>query len=98
MQLIAFDQSQTLPVIKTVSKYIQMQRDKNGQIQFKDMTCQHRGGPLTHGVEDNDSVTCPWHGKKTKKCRIYYLDIAFVESVNTVWVGLQEFERLIYSV
>lgn len=65
---------------------------------FRDMTCQHRGGPLTHGIEDNESLTCPWHGKKTKKCRLRYLDIAFVENANTVWVGLQDFERLIHNV
>lgn len=98
MQLIAFDRSQTPPVIKAAGKYIQMQRDENGQIKFKDMTCQHRGGPLTHGTEDNESVICPWHGKKTKKCRILYLNIAFVENASTLWVGLQDFERLIYNV
>ncbi|MFJ4133072.1 Rieske 2Fe-2S domain-containing protein [Pseudomonas cyclaminis] len=98
MRLIAFDQSQLLPVIKAAGKYIQMQRNEEGHMTFKDMTCRHRGGPLTHGTENTGSVICPWHGKKTRKCRIHYLDVAFVENSSTVWVGLQDIERLIYAI
>jgi nitrite reductase/ring-hydroxylating ferredoxin subunit len=27
-------------------------------------TCQHQGGPLSEGIQDNEKkiVTCPWHG------------------------------------
>ncbi|MEB0221902.1 Rieske (2Fe-2S) protein, partial [Pseudomonas sp. AB12(2023)] len=98
MQLIAFDRSNSVTVIKTALKYIQMLRGEEGEIKFKDMTCQHRGGPLTHGLEDDNWVTCPWHGRKTRKCHIRYLDIPYVENRKTVWVGLQDFERLIKNV
>ena len=31
-------------------------------ISLIDMTCPHRGGPLTHGTCDAERVVCPWHG------------------------------------
>ncbi|WP_146052063.1 Rieske 2Fe-2S domain-containing protein [Pseudomonas syringae] len=98
MQLIAFESSGHGTVIKTALKYIQMRRGEHGEITFKDMTCQHRGGPLMHGSEDEESVTCPWHGRKTRKCRIPYLDIPYVQNRGAVWVGLQDFQRLIQNV
>ena len=27
-----------------------------------DDTCPHRGGPLSEGLIEGESVTCPWHG------------------------------------
>ena len=27
-----------------------------------DDTCPHRGGPLSEGPIEGESVTCPWHG------------------------------------
>lgn len=95
MPTIAFDQSICGAVIKTVEKYIKVVRDESGDLRFKDMTCAHRGGPLSHGTEDADAITCPWHGKKTKKCRINYLDLAYVENKKFIWVGLHDFERII---
>ena len=29
-----------------------------------DDTCPHRGGPLSDGSIEGESVTCPWHGSK----------------------------------
>ncbi len=34
----------------------------DGQFYALDDTCTHRGGPLSEGSMEGDSVTCPWHG------------------------------------
>ncbi len=34
----------------------------NGAFFAIDDACTHRGGPLSEGSIDGDSVTCPWHG------------------------------------
>lgn len=35
-----------------------------GRFYALDDTCTHRGGPLSQGAVDAQSVTCPWHGSK----------------------------------
>ena len=34
----------------------------DGKFYALDDTCTHRGGPLSEGSMEGDSVTCPWHG------------------------------------
>jgi len=34
---------------------------RGGTVVLIDMTCPHRGGPLTHGACDGQRVVCPWH-------------------------------------
>ncbi len=33
----------------------------NGEFYAIDDTCPHRGGPLSEGSIEGDSVACPWH-------------------------------------
>lgn len=42
--------------------------DKN--VALINMTCPHRGGPLTHAEEEKDYLICPWHKKKCKKIKL----------------------------
>lgn len=40
-------------------------------ISLIDMTCPHRGGPLTHGTSrDPQHVVCPWHGGRINRCKL----------------------------
>ena len=34
----------------------------DGKFYALDDTCTHRGGPLSEGEVEGESVTCPWHG------------------------------------
>ena len=34
----------------------------NGTLFAIDDTCTHQGGPLSEGVCEEGTVTCPWHG------------------------------------
>jgi nitrite reductase/ring-hydroxylating ferredoxin subunit len=44
---------------------------KPGQVTLFDMTCPHRGGPLTHGFYTNeDRIVCPWHGSRCNREKI----------------------------
>ena len=35
-----------------------------GRYHAIDNTCPHRGGPLSEGTLEGETVTCPWHGSK----------------------------------
>jgi len=98
MQLIAFDFMDKSILIKTADKYIQMFHDDAGEPHFRDMTCKHRGGPLSHGIEEKGAIKCPWHGQKTKVCKIHYLEIPYVENRKEILLGVENFERLVPNV
>ena len=34
----------------------------NGAVYALGNTCSHRGGPLSEGAVEENTVTCPWHG------------------------------------
>jgi nitrite reductase/ring-hydroxylating ferredoxin subunit len=43
-----------------------------GKITLADMTCPHRGGPLTHGTYAGagKQIVCPWHGSRCNREKI----------------------------
>ncbi|NMZ44238.1 Rieske 2Fe-2S domain-containing protein [Pseudomonas oryzihabitans] len=95
MLITAFDLSARPLLIKTSEKYIQITQSSLGEIHMRDMTCSHRGGPLTHGVEVNGVITCPWHRLRTEACKLKTLAIPYVRHRNYLWIGLDTFERVI---
>ncbi|MEQ5055922.1 Rieske 2Fe-2S domain-containing protein [Klebsiella michiganensis] len=95
MQTISFEMPYGSVVLKTTNKFIRVFRCQKGSLMFTDMTCPHRGGPLTHGIENEEFIVCPWHKQKTKKCRIQSLDIPYVENGKTILIGIQGVERFI---
>lgn len=65
------------------------------KIKFEDMTCPHRGGPLTHGDQNEDSLICPWHKKKKRRCEIELYSMPYIINNKEVMIFVSEFERLI---
>jgi nitrite reductase/ring-hydroxylating ferredoxin subunit len=45
-------------------------QQRTGKITLADMTCPHRGGPLTHGSYDGKQIVCPWHGSRCNREKI----------------------------
>ena len=43
---------------------------REGDVSLIDMTCPHRGGPLTHGTCDAERIVCPWHGGRISKQKL----------------------------
>ncbi len=37
---------------------------QDGQLRAFEDYCPHRAGPLSEGVFENGTVTCPWHGAR----------------------------------
>jgi nitrite reductase/ring-hydroxylating ferredoxin subunit len=53
----------------TRTRFYKIER-RGGRVVLVDMTCPHRGGPLTHGTCDGDRIVCPWHGTRISRRRV----------------------------
>jgi nitrite reductase/ring-hydroxylating ferredoxin subunit len=51
--------------------------------------CSHRQGPLSEGVLDGSTVTCPWHGAQFNVCTGAVLKGPAVESLRTYQVTVE---------
>ncbi|NQY35283.1 MAG: Rieske 2Fe-2S domain-containing protein [Alteromonadaceae bacterium] len=95
MPIIKFSTHDLPLVLKTKHKYIEVKTNDAGGCFITDMTCKHRGGPLTHGVDLGDSIMCPWHKTKTRKCMIKHTNTPYIVNELKVSIMLPEFERFI---
>ena len=50
----------------TKTRFFKIER-RAGAVVLIDMTCPHRGGPLTHGTCDAERIVCPWHGTRLSR-------------------------------
>lgn len=67
MPIATFNRDDLPAGFATETHYFKVER-RTGSIALIDMTCPHRGGPLTHGTCDGGRVVCPWHeGRITRR-------------------------------
>lgn len=95
MPIIKFDKSKLPLVIRTIDKFLKTTVNSDGRIVFTDMTCAHRGGPLTHGEIADKYVVCPWHKYKAEVCKLKKIDLVYQINNNEVSVEVPNFERII---
>lgn len=81
-------------ILKTKHKFYLITHSKN-KIKFEDMTCPHRGGPLTHGEISEDILICPWHKKKKRRCKIELYSMPYIINKKEIMIFVSEFERII---
>lgn len=61
MPIATFNRRDLPAGFSTDTGYFKIDR-RDDAVSLLDMTCPHRGGPLTHGTCEGDRVVCPWHG------------------------------------
>ena len=69
MPIATFNFHQLPAGFATKTGFFKIERRADG-VTLIDMTCPHRGGPLTHGTCDGDRVVCPWHGGRHNRRKL----------------------------
>lgn len=95
MRIIKFDAA-CLPFLVTANgRFWQISSSRKGALIILDTTCRHRGGPLTHGQLEGDSIKCPWHGRLTARCKLREGRFAYLRNGQKVQVAMPDFQTLI---
>lgn len=95
MPIIKFNKNQLPFVIKTIDEFLKVTIKNNDEVIFINMTCPHRGGPLSHGEVLNKNVVCPWHKRTTEICKLKKINLAYVDNGGEVLVHLPSFEKIV---
>jgi nitrite reductase/ring-hydroxylating ferredoxin subunit len=69
MPIATFNRHDLPAGFATKARYFKIDR-RPDSIALIDMTCPHRGGPLTHGTCDGERVVCPWHTGKISRRKL----------------------------
>jgi len=69
MPIATFNRHDPPAGFATSTRYFKIDRRPDG-IVLIDMTCPHRGGPLTHGTCEGERVVCPWHTGKIHRRKL----------------------------
>jgi nitrite reductase/ring-hydroxylating ferredoxin subunit len=69
MPIATFDRNDLPAGFATETGFFKIDHRADG-ISLLDLTCPHRGGPLTHGSCDGDRIVCPWHGGRISRRKL----------------------------
>lgn len=69
MPIATFDRDELPAGFATKTQFFKIDRPADS-ITLLDMTCPHRGGPLTHGTCDAERIVCPWHGGRNLRRKV----------------------------
>jgi nitrite reductase/ring-hydroxylating ferredoxin subunit len=69
MPIVTFSRDALPAGFATKTHFFKIEQ-RAGSIALIDMTCPHRGGPLTHGTCDGGRVVCPWHGGRISRRKL----------------------------
>ncbi|MEO7732010.1 MAG: Rieske 2Fe-2S domain-containing protein [Kofleriaceae bacterium] len=69
MPIATFNRHELPAGFATKTRYFKIDR-RPDHMALIDMTCPHRGGPLTHGTCEGERVVCPWHTGKISRRKL----------------------------
>jgi hypothetical protein len=95
MQTIKFKKDKLPLVIRTQNKYLKASLSDVGEIVFTDMTCAHRGAPLSHGEVVGKYIVCPWHKRKAEVCKLKTVELAYRLNDDEFSVDVPEFQQIV---
>jgi nitrite reductase/ring-hydroxylating ferredoxin subunit len=83
MPIATFDRTDLPGGFATETGYFRIEV-RGEQIALIDMTCPHRGGPLTHGHCDGEHIVCPWHGGRIKRRKLERSSLPVIQTAREV--------------
>lgn len=66
MPIVTFSRSELPSGFSTATKFFKIEQ-AGAAVTLYDMTCKHRGGPLTHGRCAGKHIVCPWHDTRVAR-------------------------------
>lgn len=83
MPIVTFDRDDLPAGFATEKGYFRI-ATRGDQVALIDMTCPHRGGPLTHGSCDGEFIICPWHRGRLKRQKLERSTVPVIKTARQV--------------
>ena len=97
MPIVKFDLQDIPAGFSTKTEFFKI-TNENGHFTLIDMTCPHRGGPLTHGRCNGETIVCPWHhGKHRLRKVIRRTKPAVTTPEQVIFIVNSKVETLFYN-
>lgn len=83
MPIVSFNKFDLPQAFATNRSFFKITQDDE-KVGLINMTCPHRGGPLTHAEDSGEYLICPWHKRKTKRINLEKMRMPVVTIDNNV--------------